>query len=39
MINEMNNVWYYTFNKNESLCIEARAFSGDVVALDTTRFK
>ena len=29
----------FAFNKDETLCAVARPFSGDVVALDTTRFK
>ena len=29
----------YTFNHDESLCAVARPFSGDVVAVDTQRFK
>jgi hypothetical protein len=32
-------IGYYCFNKDESLCAVARPFSGDVVALNTKRFK
>ena len=37
--NTMEFIGNYTFNKNESLCAVARPFSGDIIALDTTRFK
>lgn len=37
--NTMQFIGNYAFNKNETLCAVARPFSGDVVVLDTKRFK
>ena len=37
--NTMQFIGDYAFNKYEALCAVARPFSGDVVALDTKRFK
>jgi hypothetical protein len=37
--NTMQNIGNYSFNRDETLCAVARPFSGDVVALDTKRFK
>jgi hypothetical protein len=37
--NTMQFIGNYSFNRDETLCAVARPFSGDVVALDTQRFK
>ena len=37
--NTMQFIGNYAFNKDETLCAVARPFSGDVIVLDTNRFK